>query len=261
MGAPLAAVAGVLGLLLGSFANVVIWRVPEDRSVVRPRSACPTCGAPVAARDAVPVVSWLLLRGRCRACDEAISPTYPVVEVSMAALFVAIAWRFGPDPALPAFWLFGWMLLVITVIDLRTHRIPHRLTLPLTPALAVLLVLGAVADGRPGVALRALAGGVVAYGLLSLVQFINPKGMGGGDVTLSAFIGLGLGYLGWGHVWLGLAAAFLLGGVVAGLLVAVRSRGMKDVIPFGPWLAAGAMTAVLAGEPIIDAYRGVSGLA
>lgn len=249
----------VLGLLCGSFANVVIARVPERRSVVRPPSACPHCQVPIAPRDNVPLMSWVLLRGRCRACSEPISTQYPLVEAACGVLFGAIAWRIGATWALPGFLLFGWLLVVVTVIDLRTHRIPNRLTYPLTPALLALLVVAALLDGALGAAVRAVLGGLVAFGVLLLLALINPRGMGMGDVKLAAFIGIGLGYLGWGHVALGLFAAFLGGGVIATLLLVLRLRTRKDHIPFGPWLALGALVALLAGGPIIDTYLRWSG--
>jgi leader peptidase (prepilin peptidase)/N-methyltransferase len=249
----------VLGLLFGSFANVVIARVPEGASVVRPPSACPHCDARIAAYDNVPVVSWVLLRGRCRECGAPISRQYPVVEAACALLFAAIGWRIGLTWALPAFLLFGWLLLVVTVIDLHTRRIPNRLTYPLTPALLALLVVAAVLEGTPGEALRALFGGLAAFCVLLVIALINPRGMGMGDVKLAGFIGIGLGYLGWGHVWLGLFAGFFGGGVIAGTLLVLGLRGRKDHIPFGPWLALGALVALLAGQPIIDIYLRWSG--
>lgn len=253
------AACAVLGLLLGSFANVVIARVPDGSSVVRPGSACPACDAPIAPRDNVPVVSWLLLRGRCRTCGAAISTQYPLVEVTCAVVFAAIGWRIGLDWALPAFLLFGWLLVVLAVIDMQTRRIPNRLTYPLTPALLVLLVAAALLEGTPGSAMRAVICGLVAFALLLVLALINPHGMGMGDVKLAGFIGLGLGYLGWGHLWVGLFLGFFGGGVIAALLLALRLRTRKDHIPFGPWLAIGALVALLAGRPIIDTYLRLSG--
>jgi leader peptidase (prepilin peptidase) / N-methyltransferase len=250
----------LLGLVLGSFANVVIARVPQQQSVVRPRSACPRCGSAIRRRDNVPVLSWLVLRGRCRTCREPISSQYPLVELGCGLLFAAIAWRVGWDWALPAFLLFGWLLLVVTVIDLQTFRIPNRLTYPLTPALLALLVVAAFAEGVPGAALRAVLGGVLAFLVLLVMALINPRGMGMGDVKLAAFIGLGLGYLGWDHLWLGLFAGFFGGGLIAAVLLATGVRGRKDHIPFGPWLALGAALALLIGRPIIDIYLRWSGM-
>lgn len=253
------AACAVLGLLLGSFANVVIARVPAGGSIVRPGSACPGCDAPIAPRDNVPVVSWVLLRGRCRTCGATISVLYPLVEVACAVVFAAIGWRIGLDWALPAFLLFGWLLVVVAVIDMQTRRIPNRLTYPLTPVLLVLLVAAALLEGAPGSGVRALVGGVVAFALLLALALINPRGMGMGDVKLAGFIGLGLGYLGWGHLWLGLFLGFFGGGVIAALLLVLRLRTRKDHIPFGPWLAIGAIVALLAGRPIIDTYLRLSG--
>lgn len=249
--------AGLLGLVLGSFANVVIARVPEGRSLIRPRSACPACGAPVRGRDNVPVVSWLVLRGRCRDCGEPISPRYPLVELVTAALFVAIAARFEFDWALPGFWFFAWTLVCLTAIDLEHYRIPNRLTYPLTPVLALLLVAAALLHGEPRVAVTAVLGGLAAFAALLVLALISPRGMGLGDVKLAAFLGLGLGYLGWGHLALGLFAAFVLGGVVAMALLVLRLRDRKGHIPFGPWLAAGSLVAVLVGDPLIEAYLGL----
>ena len=253
------AACALLGLLLGSFANVVIARVPDGGSVVRPGSACPECDTPIAPLDNVPVVSWLLLRGRCRDCGAAISVQYPLVEVTCAVVFAGIGWRIGLDWALPAFLLFGWLLVVLAVIDLQTRRIPNRLTYPLTPVLLVLLVAAALLEGTPGSAVRAVLSGVVAFGLLLALALINPRGMGMGDVKLAGFIGLGLGYLGWGHLWVGLFLGFFGGGVIAALLLALRLRTRKDHIPFGPWLALGAIVALLAGRPVIDTYLRLSG--
>jgi leader peptidase (prepilin peptidase) / N-methyltransferase len=256
----LVAVCFVLGLLVGSFANVVIHRVPEGASIVRPPSACPGCGQQIRPRDNVPVLSWLVLRGRCRSCGEGISARYPAVELVSGLLFAATAARIGLDWALPAYLLFAWTLLVIAVIDARTRRIPNRLTYPLTPALLVLLVAAAFASAEPGWALRAVLGGLAAFGVLFALALISPRGMGMGDVKLAAFIGLGLGYLGWGHVVLGVFGGFVLGGVVAIGLLAARIRSRKDPIPFGPYLAAAALLAVLVGGPLIDGYQRLVGL-
>jgi len=250
----------LFGLIFGSFGNVVIVRVPAGGSLHSPPSACPRCGTAIRPYDNVPVLSWFVLRGRCRACEEPISVEYPLVEVACGLLFAAIAWRIGLTWALPGFLLYGWVLLVVAVIDLHTRRIPNRLTYPLTPALLVLLTAAAFLEGTPAVALRSLLAGVACFALLLILALVNPRGMGMGDVKLAAFIGLGLGYLGWSHVWLGMFLGFLGGGVIAALLLALRLRTRKDHIPFGPWLALGAIAALLAGQPIIDTYLRWSGL-
>jgi leader peptidase (prepilin peptidase) / N-methyltransferase len=250
----------VLGLLLGSFGNVVIHRVPEGESVVRPPSACPSCGNEISPRDNIPVLSWLLLRGRCRHCGEPISIRYPAVELTMGLVFAAVGARFGLAWELPGFLLFAWMLVIVAVIDARTRRIPNKLTYPLTPALLALMVIAALASGMPGLALRSLLGGVAAFVVLLVLALISPRGMGMGDVKLAAFIGIGLGYLGWGNVVVGIFGAFLLGGVVAILLVVTRLRRRKDHIPFGPYLAVAALAAALFGDTLVEGYLRASGL-
>lgn len=249
-----------LGLVFGSFANVVIHRVPEGASVVSPPSACPACGERVAARDNVPVLSWLLLRGRCRSCGAAVSARYPLVELACALLFAAMGARFGLDWALPAFLLLAWTLLVVAVIDLRTRRIPNRITYPLIPALLALVALAAVATGTPWFALRALLGGLAAFAAMLALALVSPRGMGMGDVKLAGFLGIGLGYLGWGEVVLGVFGGFLLGGAVAVVLILLRLRGRKDQIPFGPYLAVSTIVTVVWGRELIEAYLGTVGL-
>jgi leader peptidase (prepilin peptidase) / N-methyltransferase len=250
----------VLGLVLGSFANIVIVRVPEGRSVVTPPSACPECSAPIAPRDNIPVLSWLALGGRCRRCGARIPARYPLVEVATGVAFAAVAARIGWDWALPAFLLYTWTLLVVAVIDARTRRIPNRLTYPLTPVLVALFVAAALLDGDPASAGRAVLGGVVAFAALFVLALISPRGMGMGDVKLGGFIGVGLGYLGWAHVLLGVFGAFVLGGAVAIALIVARLRNRKDLLPFGPYLAASAILAVLLGRPLLDGYRALAGI-
>jgi leader peptidase (prepilin peptidase)/N-methyltransferase len=250
---------GLLGLFAGTYATIVIARVPDGGSLRAP-ARCPACGTAVQARDSVPLVSWLLRRGRCRACTAPVGVEHVLVELGCGALFAAIGWRIGWAWPLPGFLLFGWLLLVVAVIDLHTRRIPNRLTYPLTPALFVLLTLAAVLDGTPWLAVRSALAGLAAFTLLLVLALINPRGMGMGDVKLAGFIGLGLGYLGWDHLWLGLFLGFFGGGVIAGLLLVFRLRTRKDHIPFGPWLALGALASLLLGQPIIDAYLGWVGL-
>lgn len=257
---------GLLGLVLGSFANVVIHRVPEGGSVLRPPSACPGCATPIKPWDNIPVLSWLVLRGRCRGCGEPISGRYPLVELAGGVLFAIVGWWIASmDPpdwyALPGYLLFAFTLLVVTVIDARTRRIPNRLTYPLTPALAVLLCAAALLGGEPGRALRTLLAALAAFAFLLLLALINPRGMGMGDVKFAPFLGLGLGYVGWGAVVVGIFGAFLLGGLISLALLALRLRGRKDLLPFGPYLAAGAFLALFFGPAVVRGYLELSGLA
>ena len=146
MTALLAAAGGVIGLLAGSFINVVAYRVPRELSVVRPRSACPGCGHEIRSRDNVPVVSWLLLRGRCRDCGSAIAVRYPLVEAGTAAVLAALAWMIGPSWALPGFWWAAGVAIALTLTDLDVRRIPDRILLPGAAVTLVLLAAGALAD-------------------------------------------------------------------------------------------------------------------
>jgi leader peptidase (prepilin peptidase)/N-methyltransferase len=255
MTAVVAVACGVLGLAVGSFLNVVIYRVPRKESVVRPRSHCPSCGTQLADRDNIPVLSWVLLRGRCRTCGERISARYPLVELATAALFVAVGLRFGPDWAVPAFLLFFASLLAISLIDLEHYIIPNRIVYPTLFGGFALLVLAAGAEGDWKPLERALIGSAVFWGILLLIHLVSPRGMGFGDVRLAAVLGLFLGWLGLGYVGLAFFLGFLLGAIVGLILMVLRRRGRKDHIPFGPFLAAGAVVAVLAGSPILAWYQ------
>ena len=245
---------GVLGLAVGSFLNVVIHRVPERRSVVRPASHCPHCASKVRTRDNVPVLSWVLLRGRCRDCRGAISLRYPLVEIATAGLFVAAALRLGADPALPAFLVVFAALLAISAVDLERYIVPNRILYPALFVAAPLLVLAAAADGEWSSLWGAALGGALAWGLLFAIHMASPRGMGFGDVRLAGLVGMLLGWLSIGHVLLGLFLGFLTAAVVGVALVLAGTRGRKDKVPFGPFLALGTILAVLVGEPILSWY-------
>lgn len=171
------------------------------------------------------------------------------LEAAMGLAFGAVGLRVGWNWALPGFLLFAWTLVVVAVIDACTRRIPNRLTYPLTPALLALLAVAALLNGEPGRAATALLGGLGAFGALLTLALVNPRGMGMGDVKLAAFIGVGLGYWGWEALVAGMLGGFMLGGLAAIGLLATRLRGRKDLIPFGPYLAAGALLALLASGP------------
>ncbi|MBV8160789.1 MAG: prepilin peptidase, partial [Acidimicrobiia bacterium] len=245
MTAAVAVVCGVLGLAVGSFLNVVIYRVPRKESVVRPRSHCPGCGAQLAERDNVPVISWLLLRGRCRSCGAPISARYPLVELLTSGLFVAAALRFGLDWVLPAYLVFFASLVAITFIDLEHYIIPNRVLYPTLYIVVPLLVVSAAGSGEWDSLRRALIGGAAAWLFFLLLHLVQPRGMGFGDVRLSFLLGLMLGWLGLRQVFLGVFLGFALGSLVGIVLMLLRRRGRKDHIPFGPFLAAGAVLAVL----------------
>lgn len=250
----LVAGCAVLGLVIGSFLNVVAWRVPRGESVVSPGSRCPACGAPVRARDNVPVLGWALLRGHCRDCGSPISVRYPAVELFTAVVFALLAWRIGLAAELPAFLYLGGVGIALALIDLDIKRLPNALTLPSYAVAATLLGIAAVADSDGGSYVRALLGMLTLFGFYFLLAFIYPAGMGFGDVKLAGVLGMYLGWLGWGVLAVGGFLGFLLGGLVGGALMMANRAGRKTAIPFGPFMLMGALLAVLWGHDIAVAY-------
>jgi leader peptidase (prepilin peptidase) / N-methyltransferase len=248
----LAPVAALFGLAIGSFMTVVAARVPAGESVVAPRSRCPRCGATIRNRDNIPVVSWMLLHGRCRDCGERIPARYPILELSTAILMAApflvyeSVWIACAVSALLA------LMPVISVIDLERRIIPNRIVYPALIAFPVYLV---VADlfGAP-VDLVRMAIGFAAYGGILFVVALVSRGMGMGDVKLAALIGLVLGALSLGQVAVAAGAAIVLGALGAVVALA-RGAGRKGAIPFGPFLAAGAVVAAIWGPQIADWYQ------
>ena len=257
---PLLLLVAVTGLAVGSFLNVVIWRVPRGESVVRPPSACPGCGAQIRSRDNVPVLSWLLLRGRCRQCGTSIAVRYPLVELLTAALFVVVTLRFGFDPVLPAYLYLVAVGVALAAIDLDHRRLPDALTLPSYPVVAVLLGLGALLGSDSGDWLRAVLGGAAMFAVYFALCFAYPAGMGFGDVKLAGVLGMATAWIGWGPWAAGLFLGFLLGGVFGVLLMARGRGGRKTAVPFGPFMLAGALLAVLVGQRLAEAYLSLSGL-
>jgi leader peptidase (prepilin peptidase)/N-methyltransferase len=248
-------VAGCLaaGLAIGSFLNVVIWRLPRGESIVRPPSRCPNCRSRIPAWHNVPVVSWLLLGGRCHACRAPISARYPLIELATAALFVALAVRFGARPDLAAFLYLAAVGVALAAIDIDVQRLPDRLTLPSYAIALVLLGVAAAADGSPGRLLRAVLALLALLAGYFLLAVIYPAGMGFGDVKLSGLLGLYLGWLGWGSFAVGVFSAFLLGGVV-GVAMLAGGAGRKARLPFGPYMIAGTFVGIFAGQPLWSGY-------
>jgi leader peptidase (prepilin peptidase) / N-methyltransferase len=251
---PLVVVCGVLGLLVGSFLNVVIYRIPRDESIVTPRSHCPRCDTELANRDNIPVISWLVLRGKCRTCANPISARYPFVEALTGGLFAAMAWRFGWDEALPAYLVFTAFLIALSAIDLDTFLLPKKLVWPAFGAGVVLLGGASVLQGDGRSAVEAAIGSAAAFGFLFAIHFISPRGMGFGDVRLASVLGMHLGWLMLGQVAVGLFLAFAISSVVGIGLIATGLRTRKDRVPFGPFLAAGSLLTVFVGASIQRYY-------
>ncbi|GAB6904007.1 prepilin peptidase [Kineosporia succinea] len=256
----LVAVVAGFGLLIGSFLNVVIIRVPQGRSVVTPRSACPTCDRPISGFDNVPVFSWLVLRGRSRCCDERISARYPVIEAFTAVVFGAVAAWAGWSWDLPALLFLAAISIALAVIDYDVHRLPNAIVLPSYPVAAVLLTLAALADGEPGRLLSAAVGGIALYAFYFVLMFIYPSGMGFGDVKLGGVLGLYLGFYGWEEAVVGGFAAFVIGAVVGLGAIAFAGATRKSMIPFGPFMLVGAWLGLIWGAGLVDWYLRLNGL-
>lgn len=245
----------VLGLAVGSFLNVVAYRVPINRSVLRPRSACPACAVEISPRDNIPVVSWLVLRGKCRACQDKISPRYLFVEAATAAAFTITTAVVGLEWVLPAFLWFVSVTIVLILTDIDHKLIPNRILYPGIVVGMVLLVAGGFADGGATDVGRAMLGGAAYFIALLVVALAAPAGgFGFGDVKLAILLGLFTGYLGWGQVAVAFFFAFLAGGALSMLLLVTGIKGRKDAIPFGPYLVFGAYLAIVWGDQILDWY-------
>lgn len=245
------AVTFVAGLVLGSFLNVCIRRIPAGESIVRPGSHCPSCKAPVRPYDNVPVVSYLLLRGRCRSCGERISSRYPAVELLTGAAMVALVSHFGWTPVLPVYAAFVAALIVITFIDLDHQIIPDVISLP---GIVVGLLCAAAGLG-PSLG-ASVAGLLLGGGFLYLVAagyelLTGREGMGGGDIKLLAMIGA---FVGWNGVLTTLLIASFSGALAGGVMIAVRRGDSRSPIPFGPFLGAGAVFSLFAGDRVVDWY-------
>ncbi len=304
-----AAISAAFGLAVGSFLNVVIWRVPRRESVVRPPSHCPSCDTAIAPYDNVPVLSWLLLRGRCRHCGTHISARYPSVELLTAVLFAVVGARFSNDGVVFALLVLTAALVALSAVDLEHLLLPNRIIYPTAAIGLPLFVLAAAIDGDWTALARAALGAVVAFVVFYAIWFAAPRAMGFGDVRLAALLGFAAAYLGWPVLVLALFLPFVLGsvggiavaapivlapmvvGAAIGALVGVdvmsrlgggvhvsdptRARvtvalagavlcgavvylalsAMRRVergrhIPFGPFLAAGALLAILIHGPI-----------
>jgi leader peptidase (prepilin peptidase)/N-methyltransferase len=257
-----AALAGILGLAIGSFLNVVIYRVPAGESLVRPPSRCPSCGAAIRNRHNVPVVGWLVLRGRCYDCHAPISARYPLVELATGLLFAFVTLRILDlhlGAAVPAYLYFVAAGIALTMIDVDHKRLPNAIVLPSYGVLAALLVAASAYTGDWG----ALGRAAIGAGALFLFYFglaaVYPAGMGLGDVKLAFILGGMLAYLSWRTFAVGAFGGFLLGSV-GGVVLLVTGRGTrKSEIPFGPYMIAAAVIAVFVANPVADAYLDLLG--
>lgn len=250
MGAFVVIVAAVYGLIIGSFINAWAYRLPRGISVARGRSFCPQCDAPIRAYDNIPLVSWLILRGRCRSCGERISVRYPLGEALVGVLFAVVAVVDGPSWMLAPHLLFVATLVLVSEVDLQVRIIPDIVILPAAAAgLALMVAL------RPGQWLEWVVAGLGAALALFLIAEVYERvrgiaGMGMGDVKMALCMGFFLG----AAVVPALFIAFVVGAIGGVLLMVFAGRGGKTAVPFGPFLAAGAIVALFVGRPLIHAY-------
>jgi leader peptidase (prepilin peptidase)/N-methyltransferase len=247
------ALVALLGMMLGSFMNVCIYRLPRGLSPVRPRSSCPSCGHVLSWYENVPVVSYLVLRGRCRACRASISPMYPIVEFITGAVFLAGYVWYGPTPLLIVRLVFAWAMIALFVIDLQHKILPNVITLP---GIAVGVLANALAG--PGW-VASLIGAAVGAGILFAIAEVyyrvrHEEGLGMGDVKMLGMIGA---FLGWKLVLVTLVLSSFLGSIVGiGVLIA-KKESLKYALPFGTFLAAGALVAAVGGDAILNWYLGL----
>lgn len=250
----------IAGLLFGSFLTVVVHRVPRRQSIVAPRSRCPRCGTELRARDNIPVLSYVLLRGRCRSCGERVSLEYPLTEAATAVLFAAAS--LAVPPLFPAVLVavFVGLMLAVALIDARWRIVPNRIVYPSLTLFGVTILVGDLAGGGVDV-VQALVGMAAYGGVLLVIALIMPRGMGMGDVKLAALIGLVLGGFDLGYVGVAAFVGVVAGGIGGLVAMAALGYGRKQQMPFGPFLAGGAVVAALAAPAILRLYLGAFGLA
>lgn len=265
---------GVFGSVIGSFLNVVVYRIPIRRSIVSP-SACTDCGTPIRSYDNIPVLSWLILRGSCRACSSPISIRYPLVELATAILFGLVTWRFASAIfasdgvmatvaaclQLAAFLYLAAISIALALIDIDTSTLPNRIVYPSYAVGIALLGTAAGMSDNWSAFISALIGMVCLFALYAIIAIAHPGGMGFGDVKLAGLLGLFLGWLGWSDLIVGTFAGFLLGGIFAITLIVARLANRRSGIPFGPWMLAGSWLAIFASAAIASGYLSIFGLA
>jgi leader peptidase (prepilin peptidase)/N-methyltransferase len=253
----LVALAAVVGLIFGSFATVAAYRIPRRETIVSGRSKCPHCDRMIPWYENIPVLGYIVLRGRCRGCGEKISIRYPLIELGTGLLFGLAAWKFGLSIELFLYAALFWTLVVLTVIDLEHQLLPNRIVYPAFIVGLVGLIVAALVDSDLHRLFTAGMGALIFGGFFFVVAFMVPKGMGMGDVKLGFVLGTFLGYLGApGLVLVGMFLAFLSGGVIGIATLLFRGGNRKTMLPFGPFLALGAVVAIFWGQRILDAYIG-----
>jgi len=241
-------VVGFVGAIIGSFLNVCIWRIPREESIVFPASHCPVCSHPIRFFDNIPIISWLILRGRCRDCGASITPRYPLVEALTAVLAVLLYWKYGFSLQFLCAFLFTAALIVITFIDIDYQIIPDVISLPGIPLcfLAAVFVMGVpFLESLIGI----LVGGGILYVIAVGYEWITKReGMGGGDIKLLAMLGA---FFGWKSLLFIVLCSSLTGAVVGMTAMVIQGQDMKYAVPFGPFLALGAVAYFFLGDAFL----------
>ena len=256
----------IFGLLIGSFLNVIIYRLPKKLSLLSPRSACGSCQTEIRSLDNIPIISWLLLYGKCRDCRTAISMRYPLVEVVTALSFLSVAWKFPPSDhfsqlsLLFAFLFLAGVSIALAFIDLDTQTLPNSLLLPSYGFGFLLFGLAGLSSGHFEAIIRSLLGALLLWLIYFVIAIAYPGGMGFGDVKLAGLLGLFLGNLGWNSLVVGAFAAFILGGIFSFMLLISGRAKRGSGIPFGPWMLAGAWVGIFFGNEITRGYLSLFGL-
>src|SRR6478609_1900119 len=259
--APLIVVIAILGRAIGSFLNVVISRVPGGESLLRPPSHCPACGHRIRNRHNIPLLGWLVLRGRCADCRVRISVRYPLVELLTAVLFVAVALGFADLQqlsALPAVLYFTAMGISLSMIDLDVGRLPNAIVYPSYLVLGGLLAFAAFAQHDPSALLRAVVGAAALFLAYFAIALLYPAGMGFGDVKLAGIVGGVLGFMSYPVLVVGAFAAFAIGSIVGIAGIALRPGTPKSSIAFGPFMIIGALLSLFVGSAVAEFYSNVA---
>jgi len=244
----------VLGLVIGSFLNVVIYRVPRQESIVFPGSHCPKCNRALKARHNVPVLSWLVLRGRCSSCHSKIGARYPLVEAGTALLFAAVTLRFGLSVALPAYLFLAAIGITLAMIDFDARRLPDSIVLPSYVVAVLLLMPAGAVDAAWWPAVRGLIGAITLSAIYFALALAYPAGVTFGDMKLAGLLGLYLGWLSWAAILIGAIGGLFIGGFGGTALNAVRSRDGSLAIALGPCMAVAAGAALFLTAPISNWY-------
>lgn len=271
----MAILVGAFGSMVGSFLNVVIYRVPLKRSIISPSSSCTSCDSHIKGYDNIPVLSWILLRGKCRTCNAAISMRYPIVELITGVFFAVVAWKFLPTMTsffsstelsmsvlflLLAFLYLAAASVALALIDIDTNSLPNSIVIPSYFVGVLFLGAAGIASGDYEAMRRAAIGMAILWLLYFALTMVYPGGMGFGDVKLAGALGLFLGYLGWSALITGAFTAFIFGGAFSVALLLSRRANRKSGIPFGPWMLVGAWVGIFFGGPIVHGYLSFFGL-